>query len=331
MRTGLVVSLIGHAVVLFWGLIAFPSAQPFSVEPVDALPVDLVPIEEVTKTRVGDKTASKDNPSAPKPADKPVEAPKKASDPGKKPTESAKAAPAKSEPKKVAEAPPPEPPAEPDPAPEPAKEPEPAPEPQTEAEPAPAQEEAPKEAEKAPEPPKPVNVVPQSKPTPPRRTQTAALDPAKTQNAREQEEEKKFDPNEISNLLNKVKPEGGERTVSEEPAGLGATRATQQQGLSASQLDLLVSKIKERWNYVPDAFPPDLVVVVQFELTRDGHLAGTPRIMNSNPYPRFRQIAEAAVRAIIAVDRSEGFSFLPRDRYDGNGGWNTVLANLKPQ
>ena len=330
MRTGLVVSLIGHAVVLLWGLIAFPSAQPFSVEPVDALPVDLVPIEEVTKTRIGDKTASKDNPSAPKPADKPVEAPKKAPDPGKKPTESAKAQPAKAEPQKVAEAPP-EPAPEPQPEPEPEPQAEPEPAPQAEPEPAPAAEEAPKEAEKAPEPPKPVNVVPQSKPAPPKRTQTAAVQPAKQQRAREQDDEKKFDPNEISNLLNKVKPEGGEQTVSDTPAGLGSTRATQQPGLSASQLDLLVSKIKERWNYVPDAFPPDLVVVVQFQLTRDGHLAGTPRIMNSDPYPRFRQLAEAAVRAIIAVDRSEGFGFLPRESYDGNGGWNTVLANLKPQ
>ena len=333
MRTGLVVSLVGHAVVLLWGLIVFPSAQPFSVEPVDALPVDLVPIEEVTKTRVGDKTASKDNPSAPKPADKSVEAPKKAPDPGKKPTESAKPSPAKpvpakTEPQKVAEAPP-EPKA--DPEPEPEKEPEPTPPPQAEAEPAPAAEEAPKEAEKSPEAPKPVNVVPQSKPSPPKRTQTAAADPVKTQPAREEEKEKKFDPNEISNLLNKVEPEGGERTVSDQPAGLGASKATQQPGLSASLLDLLVSKIKERWNYIPDTFPPDLVVVVQFQLGRDGHLVGAPQIMNSSPYPRFQQLAEAAVRAIISVDRSEGFGFLPPDSYDGSGGWNTVLANLKPQ
>lgn len=327
MRTGLVASVIGHTVILLWGLIAFPSAKPFSVEPIDALPVDLVPIEEVTKTKVGEKTASIENESAPEPSKKPTEAKTNAETPGKKPVEAAKPAPAPQEPRKVA-ATPPTPAAEPDPQPdpEPAKEPEPAPQ----AEPVPSEEPTPQEAEKAPEPPKPVDVVPQSKPTPPKRTQTAAAQPTPTQRTPD-EPKKDFDPNEISNLLNKVEPKGGQQVAATEPAGLGTDRATQEKGLSASDLDLLISKIKGRWNYIPDTFPSDLVVVVQFELTRDGHLAGTPQIMNNHPYPRFRQLAEAAVRAIIAVDRSEGFGFLPRDRYDGNGGWNTVLANLKPQ
>ncbi|MDJ0931957.1 cell envelope biogenesis protein TolA [Breoghania sp.] len=315
MRTGLVVSIIGHVVVLCWGLIAFPSAKPYSVEPVDALPVDLVPIEEITKTRIGDKTASKDNAPAPAPAEKPTEATEKAPDPGKKPAKAAKPSPAKAEPAPQAE-------------PEAEKEPAPAPQ----VEPAPAEEPAPEKAEakeETPEPPKPVKVVPQSKPTPPKHTRTTAAQPIK--NRQEPKKKDTFDPNEISNLLSKVEPEGGTQTAVNEPAGLGANKATQQQGLSASDLDLLVSEVKERWNYVPDTFPPDLVVRVQFQLSRDGHLIGTPQIMNSHPYPRFRQLAEAAIRAIIAVDRSEGFSFLPRDCYEGNGGWNTVLANLKPQ
>lgn len=331
MRTGLVVSALGHTVVLLWGLIAFPSAQPYSVEPVDALPVDLVPIEEVTRTEVGEKTAPKENTPAPAPSEKPTEAPENAPEPGEKPAESAQPAPAAEEPREVTPEPQsePEPAPEPEPEPEPEAEPEPAPSPQ--AEPAPAQEPAEQETAEAPEPPKPVNVVPQSKPTPPRPTRTASTQPTTPQRQQEREPDDKFDPNEISNLLNKVKPEGGAQNQSSQQAGLGAREATQNRGLSASDLDLLVSKIKDRWNYVPDTFPSDLVVVVQFQLTRDGHLAGTPRIMNSHPYPRFRQLAEAAVRAIISVDRSEGFSFLPRDRYDGNGGWNTVLANLRPQ
>ncbi len=309
MRIGLTVSAFGHAAVLLWGLIAFPNTEPFFVEPVDALPVDLVPLSEVTRTQVGERTAPKENAPAPKPAEKPVEAPKDAPDPGKKPAEATKPTPPKQEPRQVAATQP-----EPSPEEEPAPSSEPAPEAKAEPEPAP-------EKEAAPEPPKPVNVVPQSKPKPPRRTQTATT----------REPEREFDPNEISNLLNKVTPSGGQQVAANEPAGLGAREATRLQGLSTSDLDLMVNKIKDRWNYVPDAFPSDLVVVVQFSLTRDGHLASTPQIMNSHPYPRFRQLAEAAVRAIIAVDRSEGFGFLPADRYDGNGGWNTVLANLRPQ
>ncbi|WP_321333625.1 cell envelope biogenesis protein TolA [Breoghania sp.] len=311
MRIGLTVSAFGHAAVLLWGLIAFPNTEPFFVEPVDALPVDLVPLSEMTRTQVGERTAPKENAPAPKPADKPVEAPKDAPEPGKKPSEAAKPTPPAEPSQTAATQPEPSPEAEPAPQAEPAPEAEPEPAPQAEA---------------APEPPKPVKVVPQSKPRPPRRTQTAATPPSTTR-----EPEKEFDPNEISNLLNKVTPSGGQQTATNEPAGLGAREATRLQGLSTSDLDLMVSKIKERWNYVPDAFPSDLVVVVQFSLTRDGHLASTPQIMNSHPYPRFRQLAEAAVRAIIAVDRSDGFNFLPADRYDGNGGWNTVLANLRPQ
>ncbi len=42
MKAGLTTSVVGHLLLLAWGLFQLPSAKPFEVETVDALPVDLV-------------------------------------------------------------------------------------------------------------------------------------------------------------------------------------------------------------------------------------------------------------------------------------------------
>src|SRR5258707_14522058 len=112
MRAGLTVSIIGHAAILGFGLIAFTQGAPLQAPDIEALPIDLVTEADVTDLLKGDKKSEivpKENPQ-PTPIVK-AETP---APPAEKP-----------EPKPVEAAPPPAP--APAPAPEPPK-PEPKPE-----------------------------------------------------------------------------------------------------------------------------------------------------------------------------------------------------------
>lgn len=313
MRVGLIASLAGHTAVLLWGLIAFPDAGSFTTPPVDSLPVELVPLEDLTRLQKGEKDAEIREVAAVKPTEKPKEEPVKPAD---KPEKAAVEQPTPPTP-----APAPAPTPEPEPTPVAEPEPAPAPAPQAAAEPEPAP------AEKAPEPapeaaaPEPIQtkVVPRVKPKPPRPTQTA-----------EKPKEKDFKPNEIAALLNKVEPKGSSSS-SKDPASLGSRLAEKNEGLSASEMDLLISKIKQRFNSYGDDYPDDLVITLQFSLDQNGRLEGSPQVLNSYPHPKFDALARAAVRAVHMVDQQETFAFLPRDKFGGAGGWNTVVVNFYPK
>jgi len=142
---GPLVSLGGHAIILFWGLISF-APEPLESDFVEALPVEFVTIAEVTDLTKGVRSApkvidseetvetpevaSKEISKAPGPAEKPIETPKPVTVPVPQVAE------------KPVEATPPEPAPEPTPQPEPEPAPEPVatprqPEPEPEPEPAP--------------------------------------------------------------------------------------------------------------------------------------------------------------------------------------------------
>lgn len=57
-RPGVVVSAVGHAAILAWGLISFSSATPLDMSAIEAVPVDLVPLDERTDLSQGLRTAA---------------------------------------------------------------------------------------------------------------------------------------------------------------------------------------------------------------------------------------------------------------------------------
>lgn len=322
MRAGLVASTIGHLAVLLWGVIAFPDARPFNVPPVDSLPVDLVPISELTKLRKGEKTAELREQEAPKPTEKKAEAPQPDAKTGdakkEQPTPSvpeAKAQPAKAQP---APAPtPPAPKAPEPPAPREVAEPQPAPAPA----PAPVAEKAPKaEPQKVEEAPKvaeatPVKVTPRSKPTPPKRTQTA----------RTEEKKKEFDSSQIAALLNKVDPSGGGTHASSQPASLGSDKGQSNVQMTQSELDALRGQIARCWNPpVGAAGADDLNVRLKVYLTQGGDVDLLPEVLNSSGNPSFGIAAESAKRAVL---RCAPYS-LPVAKYDS---WREVIINFDPR
>lgn len=316
MRTGLVASAVGHVLILVWGLIALPDAEQFDAPNLEAMPVDLVPITEIDQLRKGVREAKPQEVARAEPVKKPAEKPVEAKEEAKKPVEAAPTPPP---------APDPAPQPEPEPEPKKAEEPAPAPAPQ---EPEPPKEAEVKPVEEAPAP-EPVKVTPRTKPTPPEPVKVAAATP--DEKKAPDQKKPKFDPNNISALLNKVEPKAASNEQSEGPASLGSRNSTETGQLSASEIALLISKIKQRLSYYGDDYPDDLHVTVQFSLSRDGRLVGQPEVINNYPHPKFGTLAGATVRAIYRVDQEETFAFLPQDKYGGAGGWGTVVINFFPK
>jgi len=311
MRAGLIASLAGHSAILLWGLIAFPDAESFTVPPVDSLPVELVPIEEITKLRIGEKTAEVREVAAVKPSETQAEEPP---EPADKPGESNVQQPTPPTPTPApTPAPQPEPVAEPEPAPAPEQEPAPAPEPEPApaAEPEPAPEPEPQQ-EAAPAPqPIVTSVAPRSKPTPPKRTPEPPKD--------------NFDSTQIAALLNKVEPAKQSGNASEQPASLGSRKGQQDVRMSQSELDALRGQVAQCWSPPVGAVgAEELKVRVRFNLSQNGEVSSSPEVLNSNGNPAFRAAASSAVRAIM---RCQPYS-LPSAKYEA---WQEVIINFDPR
>lgn len=314
MRAGFVASAVGHLAILAWGLVALPGIERFEVTIQEAVPVEMVTLSDVTRNRKGERDGEQSEIARARPAEKPAEKPADAEKPAKEPV------------RKVAATPPPAP--APAPEPTPAREPAPAPQ----AEPAPPKEPEPEAEAPKPEPepaPQPVKVTPRTKPTPPEPLKVAAASPQTTETV--DKPKKDFDPNNIAALLNKVEPKGAAGEAGPEPASLGSNRSQETGALSASDQDLLIAKIKQRFSYYGDDYPDDLKITIQFSLSEDGHVVGTPEVLNSHDHPKFSVLARAAVRAVLRVDQEESFAFLPRDKFGGAGGWSTLVVNFYPK
>ncbi|MEJ8473039.1 cell envelope biogenesis protein TolA [Roseibium algae] len=321
MRAGLIASLVGHATVLIWGMIALPDSETFTTTPVDSLPVELVPISELTRLQKGEKTETKIRDvgalqstevtpqDAPQPEKKPGDVRPEQTKPPEPELQPAPQLEPEPQPEPVPEkAPEPTPPPEPVPA----VEPEPAPAPAAEREPAP---EAPPEVPKE-DTPKPVltNVTPQSKPTPPRPTRTA-----------EKKKEQDFNPNQISALLNKVEPAGGSTSTSQEPASLGSRLGEESVAMSQSELDALRGQVAQCWSPPVGAVGAEtLNVRVKFSLDRSGAVSASPEVLNSSSNPAFRAAASSAVRAVMRC----GPYSLPAAKYET---WQDVIINFDPR
>ncbi|HXW31002.1 MAG TPA: protein TolA, partial [Xanthobacteraceae bacterium] len=58
MKTGLTISIVGHACVLLWGLVSF-STKPLNAPPVESMPIDIISTKEFSELRAGAHNAPK--------------------------------------------------------------------------------------------------------------------------------------------------------------------------------------------------------------------------------------------------------------------------------
>jgi tetratricopeptide (TPR) repeat protein len=96
--------------------------------------------------------------------------------------------------------------------------------------------------------------------------------------------------------------------------------------LTESEMQALIRRLADCWD-VPKAVlnGPDLIVTIQVKLAKDGSLAEPPKVLNSNPDPRF---AAATKSAIAGVTRCAPFSFLPAAKY---AAWQDMILDFNPR
>jgi outer membrane biosynthesis protein TonB len=351
MKAGLTTSVIMHAALLGFGLFTLSAPSALEVADVEALPVDIVPVEEITQIQQGDKTATVNETPAPLPTKKPDIVPE-ARKVGENTVDTEKPVTPEAKPKPVetAAAPPPSP--EPAPRPEPVEQPKPEPvkQPEPKQAAAPATEVAPAAEPKQEVTPDPVaeTIVaetaeaeavklpenapaPEARPKPPQ-AQTAktpdrkeADKPTQEAAARPKSDEKEFNADEISALLNKETASGGGAKRSTQQAALGGDKTTSGSKLSQSEMDALRGQVQRCWNIPAGALDGEaLRVSVQFRLDPSGALEGTPEIIAGGGSSGVERAAAEAARR--AVSRCAPYN-LPAEKYDA---WADVIVNFDP-
>lgn len=321
MRAGLTVSVVGHLLLLAWGVFTLATPRPLDLN-IEAVPVDLIPTGDITKLDRGKETASLvDKPSPNDPNDKPAEEAKPAPPPPKPepkpdPTPPPPPPPPPPQPPQAAAAP--EPP--PKPAPSPPPPPTPAPPPPDAAPPAPSPDPPPPPPpQPQPEPPKPATPVKTAMVAPPLpRVRPRPPSPPTDQ-------KKNFD-DKITALLTKSDAAPA-AAISDRPATVGSSKSSADTAMTQNEIDALRARIVACWDIPLGASNADEVRTgVLFHLNQDGTVAGDPQI-TSRPDGRYNQIAPESV--IRAIEKCAPYS-LPPAKYAGEAGWNTVALDLYP-
>ncbi len=230
-------------------------------------------------------------------------------------------------------------------APEPVEEEEPEPdlpEPVVEEEPAPAEEAAEPEPTPEPEPePEPVEEEPAPEPEPEEPEPEPQPDPeppkeAPTVKPKPQEDE--LDLDALSKLIDKERET--EQTQQQRDAPSQTTEQADEarpaigagDRLTASDEAKLKAAMARCWNasaIIGAPEPEQLLVVIDFELNRDGTLASPPRVVNELQINlsgnRFWRVAQR--EALSAVSKCAPYDFLPVERYES---WKEFRFNFSP-
>ncbi|TIO09780.1 TonB family protein [Mesorhizobium sp.] len=123
--------------------------------------------------------------------------------------------------------------------------------------------------------------------------------PVKEASSRPKSDDKQFNADEISALLDKQKPSGGGAKRSTQQASLGADK-NQGQKLSRTEMGLLEDQLGGCWTLpVGLEGSENFVAVIRFNLDASGKLDGRPAVEKSSGS---RQFDESAVRAVQKCD-----------------------------
>jgi len=314
MRAGLVSSAAIHVGLIGFMAISFASPSPFQ-PPAESMPIDIISDAEMTKMMAGKKDAPKVE--APKPVVEKV---------GEKKTPENLEAKVTDKPEvKAANEPAPPPPPPPD-----VKPPEPAPK-QAEAKPTPTPP-TPKDAEslqaKPPEPKKEeakTEVAAKPAPAPPKKPKD--IPPKVVQAPPKEQDDRKFDTNQIAALLDKRTPQR-QASIGDtinNTASLGA-RIGSASSVSQTELDALRARLMSLWSPPAGAAnPQELMVTVRLRLNVDGTLSGPPMVITSGSSPFFMAARDSAMRAVF---RGQPFNMLNPATYDQ---WKDIEVTFDPR
>ncbi|TGV73368.1 TonB family protein, partial [Mesorhizobium sp. M00.F.Ca.ET.149.01.1.1] len=147
--------------------------------------------------------------------------------------------------------------------------------------------------------------------------------PVKEASSKPKSDEKQFNADEITALLDKQKPSGGGAKRSTQQASLGGEK-DQGQKLSKSEQGALEAQLGGCWTLpVGLEGSEDFTVVVRFNLNASGKLEGRPTVEKSSGNPQFDA---SAVRAVQKCDVA-GLQ-VPAGKQDI---WSDVRVNFDPR
>ncbi|MBZ9994970.1 TonB family protein [Mesorhizobium sp. BH1-1-4] len=147
--------------------------------------------------------------------------------------------------------------------------------------------------------------------------------PVKEASSKPKSDEKQYNADEISALLDKQKPSGGGAKRSTQQASLGGDK-DQGQKLSKSEQGALEDQLGHCWTLpVGLEGSEDFTVVIRFNLDASGKLEGRPTVEKSSGNPQFDA---SAVRAVQKCDVA-GLQ-VPAGKQDI---WSDVRVNFDPR
>jgi colicin import membrane protein len=147
--------------------------------------------------------------------------------------------------------------------------------------------------------------------------------PVKEASSKPKSDEKQFNADEITALLDKQKPSGGGAKRSTQQASLGGTK-DQGQKLSKSEQGALEDQLGGCWTLpVGLEGSENFTVVIRFNLNASGKLEGRPTVEKSSGNPQFDA---SAVRAVQKCDVA-GLQ-VPAGKQDI---WSDVRVNFDPR
>jgi hypothetical protein len=259
MKTGLTISVIGHAAALLWAVVSFGGKPPPSLPP-DSLPVDIISATEFSELTAGSKAAPKA--PEPKPLVEKIAAPKPVDNPAEKVVDKPEIVTASA---LMPEAPP-------------------EPKPQKAEKKSDPIAEALKKDNTKPEPKKEEAKIPapQKRPTQPQ----PKFDPKQIEQRLALID--KRTPQRVA--------AAGETLNT--TAALGTATGTAPR-LSQNELDALRARLAQCWTLPAGATDAhDLNVEVHILLRQDGSLSAEPKVLNRSSNPFFQVAAESALRAV---------------------------------
>ncbi len=348
MRLGIPASLLLHAVLLGWALLAVISTPKLEVPKLEPVEVAIITEGDLVRLKQGDREA------------KNLEAEGK-DGPAKEPP--------KKDPPKPTPPPPPQAAAPPPPAPEPPK-----PDPIAQAiekaaveppKPEPPKVEPPKVEPPKPDPigdlaaaaaaePPPPKPEPPKPPTPPKPPVPQKVQPKPAPPPAKAPPKAPPKKQDLASLVNDVLKTTPDKSATASPpkalidrraqaaAAAGTKTAANARGPSAgapegtdtvltadklSMLNLLMkNNVRRCWNINAGLEgAAKLIVKVEFKLNPQGQLIGEPRVTNSGTGPQFEDAANSARRALIEC---QPYTNLPPDLYAG--GWDFMLLTFDP-
>ncbi len=187
--------------------------------------------------------------------------------------------------------------------------------------------------------PKKKKVVKKKKPKPKKKVVKKKIQKKKIAKRKTIKRKKKFNPDSIAAILNKIPDAGGsvepDKPVKKWKRRMASARNTPVQGrregrsnrVTASEIDFFRAQVSKCWS------PPvgglgsgGIIVKLRLKFEKNGSLRSMPRLLNRQRSTVFVAAADSAIRAVWQCQPYT----MPAEKYAGDQGWHDMILNFNP-